>query len=92
MEEALYDAPRLREFAGLYAGEDNLPDDRRNLARKRLLISKDCRHLKLRASVHAEPVVLTILKHTLREGIIRQPSGARQVAFCQRHEALSRIC
>ena len=27
MEEALYDTPMFREFAGLDAGEDNLPDE-----------------------------------------------------------------
>ena len=37
MEEALYDTPMFREFAGLDAGEDNLPDESTILRFRHLL-------------------------------------------------------
>ena len=37
MEEALYDTPMFREFAGLYASADNLPDESTILHFRRLL-------------------------------------------------------
>ena len=52
MEEALYDTPMFREFAGLDAGEDNLPDESTILRFRHLL---EAHHLSLQilATVNA---------------------------------------
>ncbi|WP_216350784.1 hypothetical protein, partial [Hydrogenophaga sp. A37] len=53
------------------------------LARKHLLISKNCRHLKLRASAHADPgVVQTIPREVL------QPAANIRFEFSDHYEMI----
>ena len=52
MEEALYDTPMFREFAGLDMGEDNLPDES-TILRFRHLLEKHSLSLQLLATVNA---------------------------------------
>ena len=52
MEEALYDRPMFREFAGLDMGEDNLPDES-TILRFRHLLEKNNLSLQLLATVNA---------------------------------------
>ena len=52
MEEALYDTPMFREFAGLDMGEDNLPDES-TILRFRHLLEKNNLSLQLLATVNA---------------------------------------
>ena len=52
MEEALYDTPMFREFAGLDAGEDNLPDESTILRFRHLLEAHDL-SLQILATVNA---------------------------------------
>ena len=52
MEEALYDTPMFREFAGLDMGEDNLPDES-TILRFRHLLEKHQLSLQLLATVNA---------------------------------------
>lgn len=52
MEEALYDTPMFREFAGLDMGEDNLPDES-TILRFRHLLEKNNMSLQLLATVNA---------------------------------------
>lgn len=52
MEEALYDTPMFREFAGLDAGEDNLPDESTILRFRHLLEAKDL-SVQILATVNA---------------------------------------
>jgi len=52
MEEALYDTPMFREFAGLDMGEDNLPDESTILRFRHLLEAHDL-SLQILATVNA---------------------------------------
>ena len=52
MEEALYDTPMFREFVGLDAGEDNLPDESTILRFRHLLEAHDL-SLQILATVNA---------------------------------------
>ena len=52
MEEALYDTPMFREFAGLDAGEDNLPDES-TILRFRHLLETHNLSLQILATVNA---------------------------------------
>ncbi|WHZ11511.1 MAG: Mobile element protein [Burkholderiaceae bacterium] len=52
MEEALYDTPMFREFAGLDMGEENLPDES-TILRFRHLLEKNNLSLQLLATVNA---------------------------------------
>ena len=52
MEEALYDTPMFREFVGLDAGEDNLPDENTILRFRHLLEAHDL-SLQILATVNA---------------------------------------
>ncbi|MDZ4189283.1 MAG: IS5 family transposase [Hydrogenophaga sp.] len=52
MEEALYDTPMFREFVGLDAGEDNLPDESTILRFRHLLEAHDL-SLQIQATVNA---------------------------------------
>lgn len=52
MEEALYDTPMFREFAGLDAGEDNLPDESTILRFRHLLEANDL-SMQILATVNA---------------------------------------
>ena len=52
MEEALYDTPMFREFAGLDMGEDNLPDES-TILRFRHLLERNNLSLQLLATVNA---------------------------------------
>jgi IS5 family transposase len=52
MEEALYDTPMFREFAGLDAGEDNLPDES-TILRFRHLLEAHNLSLQILATVNA---------------------------------------
>ncbi|RJP62870.1 MAG: IS5 family transposase [Comamonadaceae bacterium] len=52
MEEALYDTPMFREFAGLDAGEDNLPDES-TILRFRHLLEAHSLSLQILATVNA---------------------------------------
>ncbi len=52
MEEALYDTPMFREFAGLDMGEDNLPDES-TILQFRHLLEKHQLSLQLTATVNA---------------------------------------
>ena len=52
MEEALYDTPMFREFAGLDMGEDNLPDES-TILRFRHLLERHQLSLQLLATVNA---------------------------------------
>jgi len=52
MEEALYDTPMFREFAGLDAGEDNLPDESTILRFRHLLEANDL-SVQILATVNA---------------------------------------
>ena len=52
MEEALYDTPMFREFAGLDMGEDNRPDES-TILRCRHLLEKNNLSLQLLATVNA---------------------------------------
>ena len=52
MEEALYDTPMFREFAGLDMGEDNLPDES-TILRWRHLLEKNNLSLQLLATVNS---------------------------------------
>ena len=52
MEEALYDTPMFREFAGLDAGEDNLPDES-TILRFRHLLEAHNLSLEILATVNA---------------------------------------
>jgi len=52
MEEALYDTPMFREFAGLDMGEENLPDES-TILRFRHLLERNSLSLQLLATVNA---------------------------------------
>ena len=52
MEEALYDTPMFREFAGLDMGEDNLPDES-TILRFRHLLERHNLSLQILATVNA---------------------------------------
>jgi IS5 family transposase len=52
MEEALYDTPMFREFAGLDAGEDRLPDES-TILRFRHLLEAHNLSLEILAAVNA---------------------------------------
>ena len=52
MEEALYDTPKFREFAGLDAGEDRLPDES-TILRFRHLLEAHSLSLQILATVNA---------------------------------------
>ena len=66
MEEALYDTPMFREFAGLDMGEDNLPDES-TILRFRHLLEKHQLGLQLLATVNA---MLTAKGLMLKSGTV----------------------
>lgn len=52
MEEVLYDTPMFREFVGLDAGEDNLPDESTILRLRHLL---EAHHLSVQILATVAP-------------------------------------
>ena len=66
MEEALYDTPMFREFAGLDAGEDHLPDESTILRFRHLLEANDL-SVQILATVNA---TLTAKGLLLRQGTV----------------------
>jgi transposase, IS5 family len=66
MEEALYDTPMFREFAGLDVGEDHLPDESTILRFRHMLEANDL-SVQILATVNA---MLTAKGLMLREGSV----------------------
>ena len=66
MEEALYDTPMFREFAGLDAGEDNLPDESTILRFHHLFEAKEM-NVQILATVNA---TLTAKGLLLKQGTV----------------------
>ena len=66
MEEALYDSPMFREFAGLDAGEDNLPDESTILRFHHLFEAKEM-NVQILATVNA---TLTAKGLLLKQGTV----------------------
>jgi len=74
MEEALYDTPMFREFAGLDMGEDNLPDES-TILRFRHLLEKHGLSLQILATVNATLAAKGLL---LKSGtLIAAPSSSK---------------
>jgi IS5 family transposase len=63
MEEALYDMALFREFVGLHAGEDNLPDERAILRFRHLLEAHNL-SLQILATVNATLIAACVSRRT----------------------------